>query len=245
MMSGDPNENPAEEPVAFAEPSEWLAELREQYPLWQPPDPKDPEDMLAACEYWWDDYIEIAEEHDQRDITRELKRFILTVKALARSAEVNGLSARPLIHFYHDMEAFSLPPQTDLPAAGSEVHELLDHLKIKLELQQPKTPTPTTVPPAYPPPTPAEPPPPRVVLSGTSKQPIVLGRKKDVLSQGQYNVVQTLLPAGEAGLSKDEFERKSGHPDARRILKRLYESDPDWGEVIHLPGLKGKRYRIF
>lgn len=242
-MNGETTEPPAEEP-------EWQAELRDLYPRWRPPDPRDPDDMLAACEYWWDDFVEIAEEHDRRDVTQDVQRLIATLKALARCAETNGLSAAPLIRCYQDLEGFSCMPQSDIPAAGQDVQTLLEHLKIKLEVQQPSAPSPLESLPVIPPPVlaepaSAEPPPPRVVLYGPGKQPVVLGKKKPVLSQAQYNVVQTLLPAGEAGLSKDEFESKSGHQDARRILKRLFDSDPDWAEVIHLPGRKGKRYRIF
>jgi hypothetical protein len=62
IMSGDPNENPAEKPDAFAEPADWLAELREQYPAWLPPDPYDPVAMRATCDYWWKSVIEKTDE---------------------------------------------------------------------------------------------------------------------------------------------------------------------------------------
>ena len=156
-------------------------------------------------------------------MTRELKRFILTVKALARSAEVNGLSPKPLIRFYHDLEGFYCTPLSGVPNAGREVQELLDHLKIKLELKQSPDPTPASTVSTSPP---ADPPPPRVLLSGPEKiRPS--SARKDVLSQAQYNVVQTLLAAGEAGLGKDDLNGKAAIRTPR-ILKRLYESDPDW-----------------
>jgi hypothetical protein len=81
-------------------------------------------------------------------------------------------------------------------------------------------------------------------LSGPGKPPIVLGKKKPVLTPAQYNVVQALLLAGEGGLSKDELDKKSGHKEARKILKRLASSGADWASVIHFPRRKGMRYRI-
>jgi hypothetical protein len=45
-------------------------------------------------------------------------------------------------------------------------------------------------------------------------------------------------------LTKDQLDAKSGHSEARKILKRLATSDPDWAAVIQMPGLPGRRYRI-
>jgi hypothetical protein len=84
----------------------------------------------------------------------------------------------------------------------------------------------------------------RVVLRGRSEGPRVLGREKQPLSQAQYDVVKALLDADGRGLSKDELDRKSGHGDARKILKRLADADPDWAAVIHCPGKTGGGYRI-
>jgi hypothetical protein len=83
-----------------------------------------------------------------------------------------------------------------------------------------------------------------VELRGLGKPPLILGKAKDVLTPAQYNVIQALLDAGSGGLNKDELEDKSGHSDARKILKRVADSDPDWMSVIRLAGSTGKRYRI-
>jgi len=64
------------------------------------------------------------------------------------------------------------------------------------------------------------------------------------LTRPQYGVVKALLEAGERGLSKDELDHKSKHGDARKILKRLAESDADWKAVIHFPGKPGVGCRI-
>lgn len=85
---------------------------------------------------------------------------------------------------------------------------------------------------------------PQVVLRGHGKRPIVSDVEKDPLTLPQYDVVNALLEAGERGLSKDELDRKSKHGDARKILKRLAESDPDWNTVIHFPGKPRGGYRI-
>ena len=39
--------------------------------------------------------------------------------------------------------------------------------------------------------------------------------------------------------------RRASRTDARKVLKALAMSDPDWASVIHFPGRKGRRYRIF
>jgi hypothetical protein len=84
----------------------------------------------------------------------------------------------------------------------------------------------------------------RVVLRDREEGPIVLGKTKRKLTNQQYNVVKALLEAGDLGLTKDELVSKSGHEDARGILKRLADSDPDWKGVIHFAGRTGGRYRI-
>jgi len=68
--------------------------------------------------------------------------------------------------------------------------------------------------------------------------------KREPLTLPQYDVVKALLGAGVRGLSKDKLDRKSKHGDARKILKRLADSDPDWEEAISFPGKPGGRYRI-
>jgi hypothetical protein len=84
----------------------------------------------------------------------------------------------------------------------------------------------------------------RVKLRTRDQGPIVLGNEKSVLTDGAYNVVKALLDAGEAGLSKDKLDEKSGHPEARKFLTRLREADPDWAAVIQMPGKAGRGYRI-
>lgn len=85
---------------------------------------------------------------------------------------------------------------------------------------------------------------PPVLLSGPGQCPIIRGVKKRPLTLAQDDVVKALLEADERGLSKDELDRKSKHGDARRVLKRLAESDPDWKAIISFPGTPGRRYRI-
>jgi hypothetical protein len=83
-----------------------------------------------------------------------------------------------------------------------------------------------------------------VLLGAPGERPIVDGIEKSALTLPQYDVVKALLEAGKRGLSKDELDRKSKHGDARKILKRLAESDPDWKAVIYFPGKTGGGYRI-
>lgn len=82
---------------------------------------------------------------------------------------------------------------------------------------------------------------PAVQLSRPGEACIVLGKQKKPLTDGQYAVVSALWRAGEEGMNKDAME--AIRPSARRILKKLRE-DPDWAEVILLPGQTNGRYRI-
>jgi hypothetical protein len=86
----------------------------------------------------------------------------------------------------------------------------------------------------------------RVQLFGSGEQPIIDGKKKEILTKARYNVVQALLEAGESGLSKDDLDKKSGHSDAHKLLKAVANIDADWKKVIYLPGRggMGKHYRI-
>jgi hypothetical protein len=83
-----------------------------------------------------------------------------------------------------------------------------------------------------------------VVLWKPHEKPVVRGNEKRPLRITQFNVVQALLKAGESGLTKDALIRSSGHTDALGILKRLKESDSDWGAVIHFADKPGGHYRI-
>ncbi len=85
----------------------------------------------------------------------------------------------------------------------------------------------------------------RLILRGRDECPIVLGKEKAPLTDRQYNVIKTLLDAGKRGLTKDKLDEKSGHPDARKVLKALQKQDEDWAAVIQMPGTAGKGgYRI-
>ena len=63
--------------------------------------------------------------------------------------------------------------------------------------------------------------------------------RKSILSPARYDVVQTLIEAGESGLAKDDLDRKSGHTEARKLLSALAKSDRDWKSVIRFPGKDG------
>jgi hypothetical protein len=83
-----------------------------------------------------------------------------------------------------------------------------------------------------------------VILGKPGDEPTVNGRTKPRLTGPRYDVVKALLSAGNDGLSHESLVRKSGHGDARRILKRLADSDNDWSSVIQMAGDPGGRYRI-
>jgi len=83
-----------------------------------------------------------------------------------------------------------------------------------------------------------------VVLNGQGEAVFVFGITKPPLTHPQYNVVQALLEAGDAGLGKDRLVQVSGHSDARGILNRLAKLDGDWARAIQMPGKPNGRYRI-
>lgn len=85
-----------------------------------------------------------------------------------------------------------------------------------------------------------------VVLRGLSKRPLVRGMEVGELSKSRYEVIQALVRAWPDGLSKDEFPRRSGYPDAVRMLKKQAKKDEVWASVIELPGQDGRGlgYRI-
>ncbi|MGD0089102.1 MAG: hypothetical protein ABSE73_04220 [Planctomycetota bacterium] len=71
----------------------------------------------------------------------------------------------------------------------------------------------------------------------------ILGRDYPHVTFAQYNVAKALLELGEDGAIEKELIRKSGHSDARKILKRLAAKD-GWKDVVQLAGRHGGRYRI-
>lgn len=83
-----------------------------------------------------------------------------------------------------------------------------------------------------------------VQLFGPGAKPTVKGKSKPTLTKAQYDVVRALIEAGQDGLTKDQLGHRSGHGDARKIMQRLANSDPDWKRVLLFPGTTGKRYRI-
>jgi hypothetical protein len=85
---------------------------------------------------------------------------------------------------------------------------------------------------------------PPVKLNEKDHSAIVLGVRKDGLTDARFAVIQALLKVWPEGLSKDQLVRQSGHDDAVNVLKRLAKSDQDWGKVIQLPGKPGRKYRL-
>jgi hypothetical protein len=81
-------------------------------------------------------------------------------------------------------------------------------------------------------------------LFGPNEHPIIHGLPQAKLTIPRYDVLLSLCTAGEKGLTKDMLVVSSKHSDARGILKRLRESDPEWSSVIKFPERRGIRYRV-
>lgn len=73
---------------------------------------------------------------------------------------------------------------------------------------------------------------------------VIDGQPVERLRVTQYDVIKTLIDAGDEGLSKDDLEQDSRHPDARGILTRLRKKDDRWRQVIQMPGKSWRGYRI-
>jgi hypothetical protein len=85
---------------------------------------------------------------------------------------------------------------------------------------------------------------PPVVLPTDPTHPVlVLGKQKPAITIPQRNVIATLLKCMPKSLSREELEAKSGHKDARHILKRLAR-DADWRKVILFSGRTRTGYRV-
>jgi hypothetical protein len=88
-----------------------------------------------------------------------------------------------------------------------------------------------------------------VVLRGQKNEPLVNGKPKPPLTHAQYSVIRFMIAAqvsgsNTQGVTKDDLEVKSGHGDARKILDRVRDSDPDWADVIRKVGKRGGLYQI-
>jgi hypothetical protein len=184
---------------------------------------------LAVYQVWEEMWTAIMEKQQGTDLrlSDDLLEFIEKTKQLVRLAEEEKLDPSPLVLFLAGTERFYSGVGTSIPKLTDPVRTLLRRLERRLEQTAPPT-TPS----------------PAVTLAGKTKQPIVRGKPKPVLRLAQFNVVKALVDAGDTGLTVDQLVQQSGHADARGILKRLADSDPDWRAVIHFPGKSGGHYRI-
>jgi hypothetical protein len=215
--------------------------LRLQGELPQPgeADLRCPRAALSAYQTWENDWLAIVEGQGSRSLagTRQLETFLAKTRWLARLAEKLGVDSTPLLRFLHEAAGCRFGHLNSLPPLPDDVWVLLDRVALKLKNQQEEAASAPGSCGAK-----AEDPP--VILTGRSKQPLVRGKLKGKLTYARYNVIKALLDAGQDGLTLDNLIAKSRHTDARKILKRLSDSDPDWGAVIHSAGQTGGRYRL-
>jgi hypothetical protein len=197
----------------------------------------------TAYQVWEGMWVALKERQDQADLrlSDDLQEFIDQTKQLVTLAEQEKLDPSPLVLFLDGTERYYHGVGTGIPKLTSALRTLLRRLELRLEEATPAAAPPSPLEEATPA---AAPPSPAVILASKTKQPIVRGTPKPVLRQAQYNVVKALVDAGESGLTVDQLVAQSGHADARGILRRLADSDPDWRSVIHFPGKAGGHYRI-
>ena len=82
-----------------------------------------------------------------------------------------------------------------------------------------------------------------VELRGRHEGPVVYGKVKKRLTFARYNIIKALLEA-DGNLSMYELDRKSGHTDARKILKSMAKQDEDWARAIIMPEGPGTGFGI-
>ncbi|MFO0852412.1 MAG: hypothetical protein U0871_28205 [Gemmataceae bacterium] len=192
----------------------------------------------SDCAHWWDQYVELADGQDI--VLGQLDEFIRLTDRLVRAAEDHGLDSSPLIRFHQDLKSHALGFADVFPTAGQNVHVLLDRMTLRFD----KLASPSTTPSPEPVPAATEPPVEKLVLNRRGEQPVVLGKPHPPLTETQFNVITALVEAGDDGLSQVELLKRSGHSDARNVLKRLAKSSPEWAMVIQFPGHRGVGYRI-
>jgi hypothetical protein len=127
------------------------------------------------------------------------------------------------------MRRFGKPTNADQPVLDEMVHQLITMAVRVKEFSRSGQPVA---------------PPPAVYFDQSAGTFFVHGIPTKGLSPAQDDVLQALYEAGQEGLSKDELEAKSGHSDARGILKRLVEDDSEWAAVIHFAGKAHRGYRL-
>jgi hypothetical protein len=64
------------------------------------------------------------------------------------------------------------------------------------------------------------------------------------LTPAQYDVIQALVEAGDAGLFFNALMDRSGHSHPHKILGRLTNTRPEWRHIIRFPGTSWRGYRL-
>jgi hypothetical protein len=194
------------------------------------------------CGYWWELYRTVTEAAPGKAwlLDGDLGELIKVSERIAGSAEITGIDSTPLVRFLLQAEDCYYGTGSTLPTADAMLELWLVRVRLALAERertnhlQPPPATPTQAsPPSVPAPLPQAPSRP-FEFSDFGKQPVVNGNTKDWLTQAEHDILTTLEKAGPRGLSKDELDEKSGHPEARKYLKDLAK-DPDWASVILFP----------
>jgi hypothetical protein len=201
-----------------------------------PPSLDTPDKILSCCEAVREQLAEFA-----RTGARGIRMDTLFISMGVASGQDRVYSLptlEPIWNAAHALNLGDVPPWPGEPQTGPEAFKLLEAMAKWCRLRIAER----ACDPARTPPPPEDGP--RVVLRGRNQGPIVLAKEKQKLTLAQYNVVKTLLDAGEVGLTKDTLVEKSRHTDARGVLARLADTDDDWKAVIHFAGEPGGGYRI-
>lgn len=82
-----------------------------------------------------------------------------------------------------------------------------------------------------------------VKLYKRGEPPIVNGKKKKTLTDGQYATVKAVIESGQQGIPQKELIKAANELNVRKILEHL-RKDPDWNAVILMSGQSKLGYRI-
>lgn len=81
-------------------------------------------------------------------------------------------------------------------------------------------------------------------FSDINQPPVINGKAKPKLTVTQHDILMELLKVWPAGLSMEDLDKNSEHPEARKTLEKLAR-DADWRRVIIFPGKKNQGgYRL-
>lgn len=200
------------------------------------------------CAIWWEKYhdVEDAAAKGALLMNDDLAELIQISERITGTAELLRIDSTPIVEFLKAAEASYYSSGGTLPAVTGDLGIWLVRVRLALTERRKAEPSsdasksdvasvedcaaPYGVLPFE--------------FDDINKDPVVRGKKKKKLTDGQHDVLSALKAAGPGGLTKDELDKKSQRRDARTYLRELLK-DPEWASVIVMPVTRGQGgYRL-